>query len=68
MSRFDYTDGDFLYDIGGNMMMDTEGDLMQDLGCGMAMDMDSGEMHFVDNSFDDFDNSNYSYNNDENDW
>ena len=43
-------------------------DLMQDLGCGMAMDMDSGEMHLVYNSFDDFDNSNYSYNNDENDW
>lgn len=25
MDRFDYTDGDFLHNIGGGMMMDSEG-------------------------------------------
>ena len=31
-SRFDYSDGDYCFDMGGGMMMDTEGNLMQDMG------------------------------------
>ena len=48
--RFDYSDGDYCFDMGGGMMMDTEGNLMQDMGGGMAMDLDSGELHIM--SFD----------------
>lgn len=40
MDRFDYSDGDFLYNMGGGMMMDSEGHMMQDMGAGMAMDME----------------------------
>ena len=47
---FDYSDGDFCYDMGGGMMMDSDGNLMQNMGGSMAMDMDSGELHIVDNS------------------
>ena len=46
-SRFDYSDGDYCFDMGGGMMMDTEGNLMQDMGGGMAMDLDSGELHIM---------------------
>lgn len=47
---FDYSDGDFCYDMGGGMMMDSDGNLMQNMGGRIAMDMDSGEVHIVDNS------------------
>ena len=47
-SRFDYSDGDYCFDMGGGMMMDTEGNLMQDMGGCMAMDLDSGEVHIMD--------------------
>ena len=53
--RFDYSDGDYCFDMGGNM------NLMQDIGGGVAMDMESGEMHIVESnssfesSFDDED-------------
>ena len=47
-SIFDYSDGDYCYDMGGDMMMDSDGNLMQNMGGGMAMDMDSGELHIVD--------------------
>ena len=30
--RFDYSDGDYCFDMGGNMMMDSDGNLMQDIG------------------------------------
>jgi len=48
MDRFDYTDGDFLHNMGGGMMMDSEGHMMQDMGSGLAMDMESGELHLTD--------------------
>ena len=48
MDRFDYTDGDFLHNMGGGMMMDSEGPMMQDMGSGLAMDMESGELHLTD--------------------
>ena len=28
--RFDYSDGDYCFDMGGNMMMDSDGNLMQE--------------------------------------
>lgn len=48
MDRFDYTDGDYLHNMGGGMMMDSEGYMMQNMGSGMAMDMESGELHITD--------------------
>lgn len=48
MDRFDYTDGAFLHNMGGGMMMDSEGHMMQDMGSGLAMDMESGELHLTD--------------------
>ncbi len=62
MDRFDYTDGDFLHNIGDGMMMDSEGRMMQDMGLGMAMDMESGEMHITDSSSRSF------FDDDEDDW
>ena len=54
-SIFDYSDGDYCYDMGGNMMMDSDGNLMQNMGGGMAMDMDSGELHIISGWSDDED-------------
>lgn len=48
MDRFDYTDGDFLHNMGGGMMIDSEGHMMQDMGSGLAMDMEFGELHLTD--------------------
>ena len=62
MDKFDFTDGDFLRNLGGGMMMDSEGHMMQDMGGGMAMDMESGEMHITDSS------SNSIFDDDEDDW
>ena len=62
MDRFDFTDGDFLHNMGGGMMMDSEGHMMQDMGGGMVLDMESGEMHITDN------NSSATYNHDEDNW
>lgn len=47
-SIFDYSDGDFCYDMGGGMMMDSDGNLMQDMGGNMAMDLESGELHIME--------------------
>ncbi len=59
MDRFDMTDGDFLFNMGEGMMIDSEGHMMQDMGSGMAMDLDTGEMHITSggaySSFDDDD-------------
>lgn len=44
---FDMEDGDFVYDMGGNMLRDSDGDLMMRMSDNMAMDMDSGEIHFL---------------------
>ena len=41
MDKFDFTDGEFVNNLGGGMMMDSEGHMMQDMGSGMAMDMES---------------------------
>ena len=46
---FDYSDGDYCYEISDNMLMDSDGNLMQDMGGGMAIDMNSGELHIIDN-------------------
>lgn len=35
--RFDYSDGDYCFDMGGNMMVDSDGNFMQDIGGGVAM-------------------------------
>lgn len=48
MDRFDYTDGDFLHNMGGGMMMDSGRHMMQDMGSGLAMDMEFGELHLTD--------------------
>ncbi len=57
MNKFDLNDGDYLFDMGGGMMMDTQGHMMQDMGSGMAIDMESGELHLTSgryhSSFDD---------------
>ena len=45
-----WIDGDYCFDMGGNMMMDSDGNLMQDIGGGVAMDMESGEMHIVESN------------------
>ena len=62
MDRFDYRDGDFLYNMGGGMMMDSEGHMMQDMGGGMAMDMESGELQLTDSG------SHSLFDDDEDDW
>jgi hypothetical protein len=46
MDRFDFTDGDFLCNLGGEMMMDSEGHMMQDKGGGMAMNRGYLKMTF----------------------
>jgi len=45
--RFDLTDGGFLCNVGGGMMMNNQGHLMQDFGPGMALDLQTGEMHMT---------------------
>lgn len=63
MDRFDYTDGDFLHNMGGGMMMDSEGHMMQDMGSGLAMDMvESGELHLTDSG------SHLLFDEDEDEW
>lgn len=62
MDRFDYTDGDFLHNMGGGMMMDSEGPMMQDMGSGLAMDMESGELHLTDSG------SHLLFDEDEDEW
>ena len=57
MSIFDFTDGDFLMDMGSGMAMDTEGHLMQSMGSGMAMDLETGDLHLTDSSFSSWSNS-----------
>ena len=44
---FDYSDGDYCYDMEDGMMMDSDENLMQDMGGNMAMDMESGELHIM---------------------
>lgn len=63
MDKFDFTNGDFLHNMGGGMMMDTEGHMMQDMGGGMAMDMESGEMHITE-----YGSSHSIFDDDEDDW
>lgn len=46
-SIFDYSDGDFCYDMGAGMMMDSDGDLMMDMGGNLAMDMETGTLHIM---------------------
>ncbi len=62
MDKFDLTNGDFLHNVGGGMMMDTQGHLMQDMGSGMALDLESGELHLTSG------NAKSSFDNDEDDW
>lgn len=57
MNIFDFTDGDFLMDMGSGMAMDTEGHLMQSMGSGMAMDLETGDLHLTDSSFSSWSNS-----------
>ena len=35
-SRFDYSDGDYCFDMGGGMMMDAEENLMQNMSGGIG--------------------------------
>ena len=58
---FDFSDGDYCYEISDNMLMDSDGNLMQNMGGGIAMDMNSGELHIMDGS------TSYG-NHDEDDW
>ena len=50
MGIFDFTDGDYLMDMGSGMAMDTEGHLMQIMGPCMAMDLETGDLHLTDSS------------------
>ena len=43
----DYDDGDFIFQTGENMGMDSDGNMMMRIGDHMAMDMDSGDIHMV---------------------
>lgn len=45
---FDYSEGDFCYNMGDGMMMDSDGNLMQNMGDNMAMDTELGELHIID--------------------
>lgn len=44
---FDMDDGDFAYDMGGNMLRDSDGDLMMRMSDNMAMDLGTGDIHFL---------------------
>lgn len=44
---FDFSDGDYIYNTFGNMLMDSDGDIMMRLSDNMAMDMDSGDIHLI---------------------
>ena len=55
---FDYNDGDFVYNVSGNMAFDSDGDMMLRMSDNMAMDMNSGELHIT---------SNWNNNNDDDD-
>lgn len=52
---FDYTDGDFGFEISDDLAMDSDGNMMMRMGGDMAMDMDSGEVHVVSGWDDDDD-------------
>lgn len=49
MSRsfFDYDDGDFLFAVSDNMVMDSEGDLMMRMSDNTVLDFNSGDLHFI---------------------
>lgn len=47
---FDYDDGDYIYQTSDNMGIDSDGDLHMRMGDNMSMDMETGELHFNNNS------------------
>ena len=44
---WDFEDGDFIMDIGGNTGLDSDGNMMIKMGSNMAMDMETGDLHIV---------------------
>lgn len=47
---FDYDDGDFIYQTSWNMRINSDGDFHMRMGDNMSMDMETGELHFNNNS------------------
>ncbi len=54
----DLESGEFGFDMGGNMLMDSDGDLMMKVGDNMAIDMDNGDLHIISNFGNDSENNN----------
>ena len=44
---WDFEDGDFIMDIGGDTGLDSDGNMMIKMGSNMAMDMETGDLHIV---------------------
>ncbi len=44
---WDFEDGDFIMDIGGDTGLDSDGNMMIKMGSNMAMDMKTGDLHIV---------------------
>ena len=44
---WDFEDGDFIMDMGGDMGLDSDGNMMIKMGSNMAMDMETGDLHIV---------------------
>lgn len=51
--KFDINDGDFVFDMGGNMGMDSKGNPMMNIGGNAMIDMQTGDIHFTTGGFDD---------------
>ena len=44
---WDFEDGDFIMDIGGDTGLDSDGNMMIKMGSNMAMDIETGDLHIV---------------------
>ena len=44
---FDYSNGNFIHPISGNMGIDSAGHHHMRMGSNMSMDMKTGELHFI---------------------
>ena len=44
---WDFEDGDFIMDMGGDMGLDSDGNMMIKIGSDIAMDIETGDLHIV---------------------
>ena len=44
---WDFEDGDFIMDMGGDMGLDSDGNMMIKMGDYMTMDMETGDLHII---------------------